>query len=219
MSPQAAVARGGRPLPRIHVVTDDAVLARDGWQDVATRVLDAGGADVALHLRGARTGPRALLSLATRLSPHARRTGSALLVNDRIDVALVAEVDGVHLGGRSLPPEKARALLGPGAWIGVSRHDAREAADAAREGADYVFLGTIFETVSHPGAPGLGISGLEEAVKSAGRLPILGIGGIGPGRVAEVVGAGAHGVAAIRGIWDARDPVAAVRRYLEGLKY
>lgn len=216
MSSPVAAGPSGRRLPRIHPVTDDAVLAREGWVDVAAAVLEAGGPDVALHLRGRSTGPRTLLALADRLAQVARRAGAALLVNDRVDVALVADVDGVHLGGGSLPAERARSLVGGDVWIGVSHHGADGAASAAEEGADYVFVGTIHPTASHPGVDGMGPVGLAEAVRLAGTLPVIGIGGIGPAEVEPVLAAGAYGVAAIRGIWDAPDPEAAVRRYLEG---
>jgi thiamine-phosphate diphosphorylase len=206
-----------RTLPRLHVVTDDAVLAGEGWIDRAVEVLEAGGPEVALHVRGPTTPSRVLLAVTETLRPHARRSGAVLLVNDRVDVALVTAVDGVHLGGGSLAAPDARALLGPSKWIGVSRHSVEEAASAAAEGADYLFLGTIFETASHPGVDGLGLGAIRETVLRCGDLPILGIGGIGPAETSSVVGAGAWGVAAIRGIWAARDPGTAVSLYLDGL--
>jgi thiamine-phosphate pyrophosphorylase len=207
--------RNGRALPRLHAVTDDEVLGRAGWEAAAGQVLEAGGPDIALHIRGPAVGSRRLLALVTALAPDARRTGASLLVNDRVDVALVAEVDGVHLRGGSLSSERARALVGPDMWIGESLHDIDETAAAAGQGADYAFLGMIFPTASHPGREGLGIAALEAAVKCSKGLPILGIGGIGAGEAAAVVASGAYGVAAIRGIWDAPDPGASVRRYLE----
>ena len=214
MSAAAVPERGARSLPRLHAVTNDSVLRRNDWESVAVQVLEAGGREVAVHIRGPGIGSRELLGLASALVPHSRRTGGLLFVNDRVDVALAAEVDGVHLGGGSLPPERARALVGPGAWIGVSRHDPDEAALAAGEGADYVFLGTIYPTATHPGVGGLGAAAFEGALRRSPGVPILGIGGIGPDEAAEVVGSGAYGVAAIRGIWDAPDPGSAVRRYL-----
>jgi thiamine-phosphate pyrophosphorylase len=207
----------GRSLPRLHVVTDDTVLRREGWESAAIEVLEAGGTEIALHVRGPGTGSRRLLDLAIVLGSHARRTGGALFVNDRVDVALVAEVDGVHLGEGSLTPGGVRALVGAAPWIGVSRHGVDEAAAAGEEGADYVFLGTIFPTDSHPGEEGAGLAAIEEACRRSLGLPILGIGGIGPEAAASLVATGAYGVAAIRGIWDAPDPGSAVRRYLEGV--
>jgi thiamine-phosphate pyrophosphorylase len=138
-------------------------------------------------------------------------------VNDRVDVALVGGAAGVHLGDRSLPAARARTLLGEDAWIGVSRHDPSEARDAETEGADYVFLGSIHPTATHPGAVALGISAIGDAVRRGNAPPVIGIGGIGPAETPDVIAAGAHGVAVIRGIWHADDPAEAVMRYLEGL--
>lgn len=197
-------------------MTDDDVLADEKWPDRAADVLEAGGPDVALHLRGPATEPRRLLELVDALVEPARRARALLLVNDRVDVALLAEVGGVHLGERSLPAERTRALLGADAWIGVSCHAPEETGGRATEGADYVFLGTIHPTASHPGVTGLGAAGVEEAARDA-RLPLIGIGGIGPAEASAVLAAGAHGVAAIRGIWRAEDPGRAVKRYLEVL--
>jgi thiamine-phosphate diphosphorylase len=207
----------GRTLPRLHVVTDDAVLAGAGWMDRAIAVLESGGAEVALHLRGHATGSRTLFGLATALVPQARRSGAALFLNDRVDVALVSDADGVHLGAGSLPVPETRAIVGPSGWIGVSCHEAEEAAEAARLGADYVFLGTIFETPSHPRRAGLGVEAVQEAVRGVPSLPVVAIGGIGPDAAQELARAGAWGVAVIRGVWGAPDPGRAVSLYLEGL--
>jgi len=207
----------GRTLPRLHAVTDDAVLAQEGWVDRAVAVLESGGPRVALHVRGPGTGSRVLLALATALLPHARRSGAALLLNDRVDVAMVAEADGVHLGGGSLPVPESRSLLGPSRWIGMSCHGADEAAAAGAAGADYVFLGTIFETPSHLGRAGLGVGAVEEAVRGAPSVPVVAIGGVGPEDAPGLVRAGAWGVAVIRGVWGASDPGRAVSLYLEGL--
>lgn len=208
-------------LPRLHVVTDDAMLGRGGFEERARAVLDAGGAELALHLRGPRTEGATLYALAEALLPHVRRTGALLVVNDRLDVALALDVAGAHLGRRSLAVRVARELLGDAPWLGASVRDAAEAAAAASEGADYVFLGTIFATPSHPGEAGMGLEGLAAVtgkVKAlAVAVPVIAIGGIDPARAADVLGAGAHGVAAVRGVWDSRDPAEAVRRYRDAV--
>jgi thiazole tautomerase (transcriptional regulator TenI) len=120
-------------------------------------------------------------------------------------VALAVGADGVHLGRRGLPPADARALLGSGRWIGQS---VRTPADA-EPGADFLLVGNVFATASHPGRPGIGTEGL------AGDPPRIAIGGVTPERVAELRQASAQGVAAIRGIWDAPRPAAAVESYLK----
>ncbi|MGE0158826.1 MAG: thiamine phosphate synthase [Gemmatimonadales bacterium] len=205
-------------LPRLHVVTDDAMLRRGGFEARAVEVLEAGGADLALHLRGPSADGALLYALARTLLPHARRSGALLFVNDRLDVALALEVDGAHLGHRSLGVRIARELLGDALWLGASVRDAREASAAADEGADYVFLGTIFATPSHPGVAGMGVEGLSAVTgRLKGTVPVLGIGGIDAARVGEVLGAGAHGIVVVRGVWDSRNPAAAVRRYEEAI--
>ena len=201
----------GSALPRLHVVTDDAVLARPDWQSVALTVCAAGGSAIALHIRGPHTCGRKIYRLAAALAPHAKRTDALLFVNDRADVALTTDVDGVHLGVRSLALSAVRSLLGPKVWIGASCHNANTAAAAV--GADYMFLGAIFETPSHPNVRGIGIDEFAQ-VTLACPGPVIGIGGINPRRARSVVKAGASGVAVLRGVWDAEDPARAVRNYL-----
>lgn len=199
-------------IPRLHAVTDDRVLARGAFLDTARMVAEAGGAALALHLRGPRTSGRRLHDLATTLGPAVRASGGMLVVNDRIDGALAAGAGAVQLGARSLAPADVRALAGNALRIGVSVHAADEAR-AAAAGADWLLAGTVWPTPSHPGRPGAGI-GLLRAVAALG-TPVVAIGGVTPERAAEAWGAGAAGVAVLRGIWDAPDPAQAVERYLE----
>jgi thiamine-phosphate pyrophosphorylase len=198
--------------PPLHVVTDDAVLALPDFLERARAVLAAGGRRVALHLRGAATDGARLYALAEALRDPARAAGALLLANDRVDVALVAALDGAHLAARSLPPAEARRLLPPDSWIGVSVHDEGGARAAARD-ADYLVVGTVFATASHPGRAGFGPAGVAQ-VRAAVGLPLVAIGGITVDRVPEVVGAGAQGVAVLGGIWSAGDPAGAVADYL-----
>lgn len=202
------------PLPPLHVVTDDAVLARPGFAALALAVLAAGRGRVALHLRGPATGGARLYALAAALRGGAAEAGALLIANDRVDLARVAGLDGVHLGRRSLPPREARRLLPAGARVGVSVHDPEAARAAERGGADYLVVGTVFATASHPDRPGSGPEGVARVGAAAG-LPLLAIGGIVPDRIAVVRAAGAAGVAALSGVWDAPDPAAAVTAYLD----
>ena len=200
-------------LPVLHAVTDAAVVARGDFLRRARRAMEAGGADLAVHLRAPGAGGRQLFDLARALVMIARKTGSALLVNDRVDVALAVDADGVQLGRRSLDAADARRLLGAGKWAGASVHSAEDAREAAEGGADFLVAGPVFATPSHPESPGAG-TGLIGELTSFGR-PVIAIGGITPARAAELRDAGAAGMAAIRGIWDTRSTGAAVRRYLE----
>jgi thiamine-phosphate pyrophosphorylase len=209
--------RPGGALPRLHVVTDDSLLASGAWPSRAVEVLEAGGPALCLQLRGPRTEGAVLHGLASELLPHTRRSGARLVVNDRVDVALAVAVDGVHLGERSLPVSVARSLLRDDRWLGASCHDASSAAAAQREGADYAFLGTTFPTPSHPGVTGMGLEGLTAALARLESLPVIAIGGIDAARVPSVLSTGAYGVAVVRGVWGARDAASAVRRYLEAI--
>lgn len=201
-----------RTLPRLHLVTDDGVLADPVFPDMLERVLECCGAIAALHVRGHETSGARITAAADAASAAALRHGAWLLVNDRIDVALAVRANGVLLGARSLAVSDARALLGAGAPIGSSVHAAAEAVQAEVEGADWLMLGTIWETVSHPGRAGAGAS-LVRNIAALTALPVIAIGGVTPARVKEAAAAGAHGVAVLGGIWRAADPVAAAAEY------
>ena len=193
--------------PRLLLIVDVAdVTNRRPAIEAALR----GGVD-AVQLRDRRAAGGALLATARALRALTYNHEAALLVNDRIDVALAADADGVHLPAASWPIATARTLLGPRPWIGRSSHGAAEAAAAAVEGADYVVLGPIFATPSKEpyGAP-LGTDALAATRAAA---PLVAIGGVTAEHVPALRAAGAYGVAAIRAILDAPDPGAAARAF------
>ena len=203
-------------LPRLHAVAPDDVLAADGFVQLATALLEAGGRDFALHLRGHGTPAAMVYAHAAALWPVAARSGAMLVLNDRVDIALA--VDGepaVLLGRRSLPLSAARPLLGTRV-IGYSAHEAAEAARSVQDSADFVLLGTIYATASHPGRSGAGVE-LVRAAAEASDAPVIAIGGITPERAADVIGAGAHGAAVLSGIFAAPDPQAALAAYMDVL--
>ena len=204
-------------LPRLHLVTDDVVLADRAFPELLDRVLERCGAVAALHLRGHHTTGARLTAIGDAAAAAVLRHGAWLLVNDRIDVARAVRANGVMLGARSLGPAEARALLGAGARIGASVHAAAEAVQAEVEGADFVMLGTIWATASHPGRAGAGTA-LVRDTAARSTLPVIAIGGITPERLAESAAAGAHGVAVLSGIWRAADPAAAAGDYADGVQ-
>lgn len=187
------------------------------FREVARAVLAVGSERVALHVRGPGTGGGRLLAIASELRDSAVRSGAWLVVNDRVDVALIAGLRAVHLGRRSLPLAAARAIVGHEARLGVSTHAPQEAAQGALDGADWIFAGTTYATPSHPGRVGCGPEGVRRAAAAARVVPVIAIGGVTVERVTELVAAGAHGVAVVRGVWSAADPVAAVKEYVEAL--
>ena len=198
----------GGPIPRLHVVTDPATVAVPGFLERAGRVLEAGGPSLAFHLRVPGASGRFLHQRARALLAPAEAAGARLLVNDRLDVALTAKAHGAQVGARSLSPADARKVLGPQRLLGASVHDAEAARQAAEDGADFLLVGTIYPSASHPERRG---AGPERIRHVADRLcPVLAIGGVTPGRVPEVLEAGAWGVAVVQAVWAAPDPAEAV---------
>jgi thiamine-phosphate diphosphorylase len=198
------------PLPRLHAITDERIARRADLDDVARALAGAGGANLALHARG-----RALSGLEHYdLAVHLSNVPSALFVNDRLDIAIALKARGVQLGTGSLPVSAARQLDAAW-WIGKSVHDFAEAEAAKALGADYLLAGPVYATATHPDRLPLGPETLAR-ITTLG-LPVIAIGGIGPGRAREVKAAGAYGAAAIRALWDAADPADAVRQMLKEL--
>ena len=200
-------------IPRLHLITDDSILSRPGFLSQASRAIQAGGEQMAFHLRGHGVSGRAIYEAAEALEKACRRADGVLLVNDRLDVVLALDLLGAHLSQRSLPPSVARELLGFERVLGLSVHSGEEG-EAGREGGmDFFLVGTLFDTPSHPGRVPGGVGRLTE-IAATGPPPMIGIGGITPERVHEVMAAGAHGVAVRGGVWNLPDPAEAVGVYL-----
>lgn len=201
--------------PRLHVLVPDAAADAPGFRQTAASLRRLGGGRLALHLRLREGTDRRLHELAAALSREAREHGGWCVVNGRSDVARTAGAQAVQLGAGALPPADARAVVGESVALGVSVHGPREAARAARDGANYLLVGTIFPSASHPGRPGAGPARVA-ACRDAG-APVVAVGGVTPKRVPAVLGAGAHGVAVLGGVWSAGDPLQAAARYLDAL--
>lgn len=212
----------GPGLPRLHVVVGDEILAAPGFADRLGGVAGAGGSRLALHLRARSTAPARLFAVASRLVGRARARGTLVVVNDRLDVALGAGAGGVQLREDSLGPAEARAVLDAAArpggrfFVGRSIHSPKQAGALAGSGADWLVLGSVYATSSHPEGRPIGPGAVAAAV-SVAEAPVLAIGGIGPGEVPGLLSLGAHGVVAKSGVWGGGDPPGAVTRYLEVL--
>jgi thiamine-phosphate pyrophosphorylase len=171
----------------------------------------------AVQLREKDLGVRELLSLATSLREPTRRHRGRLLVNDRADVALAAEADGVQRAHDSLPVTALREVGGPRFLIGASVHSVAEARAAAQEGADFLVFGPVYDTPSKRayGPP----QGLDALRRVTGEVPspVLAIGGVTAERVREVLAAGAAGVGVISAILAAERPADATRAFLDAL--
>ena len=172
----------------------------------------AGGVD-AVQVREKHRVAAEQLSIARALRGPTADADVALIVNDRVDVAVAADADGVHLGDEDLPIDVARAQLGEDAIIGRSVSTVEGARAAERAGADYLGVGAVFETGSKDVEEAQQAIGLDviEAIDGAVDVPFVGIGGITPERAGDVVAAGADGVAVISAITAAADPEAATR--------
>ncbi len=198
-------------LPRLHAITDERIAHRPDIDLIAQALALGGGSDLAFHARGRELTGLEHYELAARLTV---RPPARLFVNDRLDVALAVPSAGVQLGHGSLPVSAARAL-NPLWWIGKSVHDLAEAEAARAEGADYLVVGPVFATASHPGRAPLGLERLQGIAAAADGLPVIAIGGITAERVRDVRASGAYGVAAIRALWDDAEPAEAARRMRE----
>ena len=176
----------------------------------------AGGCRL-VQLREKSLPPVELYPLALALRRRCREAGCLFIVNDRVDLALAVEADGVHVGQDDLPAREARRLLRPGMLLGVSTHDEIQARHARDDGADYVAVGSMFPTGSKPGFQLVGPE-LVKRVRPDIPVPLVAIGGITVNNVAEVIRAGADAVAVISAICAAPDPAAAARRFLEAIR-
>jgi thiamine-phosphate pyrophosphorylase len=199
-----------RPLPRVHAFTDGAVLAASDF-GIRAAAIAAGGPAIALHARHPGGVIAGLVVSARRLVSLARPPEAAVFISGRADIAAALGAQGVQLGAADLTPIDARRVL-PRGWIGRSVHTVEEAGAAVEEGADFLVVGSIYRTASHPDREPAG----PELVTRSARLglPVIAIGGITPERVAELKDAGAYGVAAIRSLWHAADPAGATMAML-----
>lgn len=189
------------------LVTDRRRCAGRSLEEVVGAAVSAGVDIVQLREKDMPAGQ--LLELALRIR-DITASRAELFVNDRIDVALACDADGVQLGERGIPVEAARDLVGGDLLIGRSVHGFESAIDASRAGADLLVFGAVFATGSHPGQAPNGVAPLTE-ISRHDTPPVLGIGGIAPGNVGQVVEAGASGAAVITAITESPDPREAAR--------
>jgi len=190
-------------------------LCRRPWEDVLAAAID-GGAD-AIQVREKDLDGGELVELVGRAIDRARPAGVRVIVNDRVDVALAAGADGVHVGQRDLAPAAVRAIAGRRLSIGVSTHDDDEARRAAAEAADVCGVGAMFPSDLKPGLVPSGLAFLERFVRNHPELPHLAIGGITPERAALVAAAGGRGVAASGCVCGAERPDEVVRALRKAL--
>jgi thiamine-phosphate pyrophosphorylase len=200
----------------LYLITDRGILPPGRSLPEAVREALIGGVK-SIQLREKDLSPKALFPLARELRSLTREFGARLFINDRTDLALACEADGVHLTSNSLPTNIVRTILGPDKLIGVSTHCLDETLQAQEEGADFVTFGPVYFTQSKAAyGPPVGVQKLAE-ICSKVRIPVFALGGINLNLVEEVMASGASGVAlisAILGFVDAREKS---RQFIEHL--
>ncbi|MQA28578.1 MAG: thiamine phosphate synthase [Luteitalea sp.] len=201
----------------LYVVCDAEACARAGWSlpDFAAACLD-GGARF-LQIRDKRNGGRAMLEAALAVVARAAAVGATVIVNDRADIARLANAAGVHVGQDDLAPADARTVVGDSAIVGLSTHTDAQVQDAVRQPISYLAIGPVFGTVSkRTGDEAVGLDRVSQAGSAArdAGLPLVAIGGITLDRAREVIAAGATSVAVIGDMFVGRDPAIRVRQYL-----
>lgn len=198
-------------IGRLHVITD--VVLQDRFShSVLAQMAVAGGADT-IQFRQKEGSTRALIETAITVKNACGNV--PLIVNDRVDVAIAAEADGVHLGRDDFPIEKARDLLGEDAVIGGTAKTLVQARQCVADGADYIGFGPIYATGSKSDAGMVkGLEDLREMVSGV-NIPIIAIGGIAMENAGEVMRAGAHGIAVISAVCCQPDPTEATQKLVD----
>ncbi|MCL6631129.1 MAG: thiamine phosphate synthase [Alicyclobacillus herbarius] len=195
---------------RVYVVTDERPDAETLVDTV--RLALAGGA-TAIQLRRKQELGRRFVELGRALRQLAHDHGALFFINDRVDVAMVVDADGVHIGQDDISCRDARRLLGPDKVIGVSAETVTEARQAEADGADYLGVGAVFPTQSKPDAGYTGLSGLKEIVEAV-HIPVVAIGGIHRGNASDVLRHGADGLAVVSAVMSAPQPDVATAELL-----
>jgi len=205
---------------RLYAILDiDLIRARgldpnrlvDAWLTAGVRLV---------QLRAKSLGGGRMLDLADSLGARTRSAGGIFIVNDRADIACMADAAGVHVGQDDLTPRAVRRIVGPRRLVGCSTHEPRQVEAACREPIDYLAIGPVFRTRTKQGARDavVGLSGVRDACDraAASGLPVVAIGGITLARAADVLGAGAASVAVISDLLTG-DPTRRARDYLQAV--
>ncbi|MFH1407182.1 MAG: thiamine phosphate synthase [Candidatus Omnitrophota bacterium] len=205
----------------LYVIIDRETTKNKDPLDIATAAV-AGGCDV-IQLRDKVSFAKTVLKTAYSLRVLTRRANIQFIVNDRVDIALAAEADGVHLGEDDLPIGAARKILGKNKIIGRTTHSLEEALAAQEGGADYVSAGPIYETALKPDLAARGLELIREFSKNI-VIPFVAIGGINETNIGRVLEAGAEIIAVVRAVVAKNEVTLAtsilqekIRRHKEGL--
>lgn len=199
-----------RTIARLHVITPPGVHGRDL---ITTQALLRAGAPL-VQVRTKGVDDRTRLEVAAVVVDAARASGATCLVNDRIDIALAASADGVHVGADDLPAATARRLLGADAIVGATCRNPEDGRRAEGEGASYLGVGPVYATSTKTGLPApIGPRGVE-AIAAAVSIPVIGISGVTADSAGAVLDAGAWGVAVVAAVYGSADPLAALHQLM-----
>jgi thiamine-phosphate pyrophosphorylase len=204
-------------IGRLHVLTDTQLQNRFSHREL-TKMAIAGGADT-IQFRQKNGSTRELIEIARGMKELCAGAGLTFIVNDRIDIAIAADADGVHLGQDDFPIPLARKLMGDDKIIGGSAGDIKEALKCIEEGVDYIGFGPVYPTLSKDDAgPATGIEAMMSLLKVV-TIPVIAIGGVNSGNIPAIISAGAHGIAVISAVCYSDDPEKASRILKEALNH
>jgi thiamine-phosphate pyrophosphorylase len=193
-------------LPKIYPITDRLLSGMTHAEQV--RELVRGGARF-IQLREKHAPSGRFLDEAREAVAAAAEFQAKIIINDRVDIALMSGAAGVHLGQTDLPPAEARRLLGAEAVIGYSTHSVEQAVEAKRMPVDYIAVGPVYPTdTKEDTEPVVGIAGVADVRNAVGDVPLTAIGGITHDRIAEVLNAGADSIAVISALYRKGVPIA-----------
>ena len=198
----------------LYAITDERYWNERKMSDLVEAALKGG--ITALQLRNKEADTSRLIEDGLELRAMTKQYNVSLIINDRIDVALEVDADGVHLGQQDASPEEARSILGMSKIIGISVHNLDQASEALELPVDYLGVGSVYSSETESREV-IGVDRLEKICRTVS-LPVAAIGGITVDRVEEVIKAGASGVAAISGIWNVDDVEGRVREYVSRLE-
>ena len=194
----------------LYLVTDRSLSKGRSTAEIVAAAV-AGGVSC-IQLREKSCGTREFLNEALALQPLLKSRNIPLIINDRLDIALAIEADGVHLGQSDMPIGMARKIAGNSLIIGISAESVDDALRAEQEGADYIGISPVFSTPTKTDiAPPLGLEGVRQ-IRALVDIPLVGIGGINSDNAESVLAAGADGIAVVSAIVSAADPAGAAKK-------
>jgi thiamine-phosphate pyrophosphorylase len=208
-------ARHMKKIGRLHVITDTTLQNRFSHLELTAMAI-SGGADT-IQFRQKSGSTREMIDVARQMKRLCLEAGVTFIVNDRIDIAIAADSDGIHLGQDDFPVPMARELLGTGKLIGGSAGNRKEARKCFHEGVDYIGFGPVYSTTSKDDAGPVCGNDIMKHLSEEISLPFIAIGGVDVEKVPDVIGAGAYGIAVISSVCCQEDPEYATRMLREAL--